>query len=191
MGSGGIIGSGGRLGTGGVPGSGGIIGSGGRGGVGGTGTAGRLGTGGVVGSGGLIGSGGIVGSGGLIGSGGIIGTGGIPGSGGRIGTGGAGGMVGPSCDSIVAAYSAALSAAKVCSGSMVQPLCAQKAVSILGCNCLTYVNDTSGLVPIATQWNNSGCTMVCTLLCVVPQVGSCNTATGMCQDALLPPPGTL
>jgi len=158
--TGGQIGTGGSA-LGGQPGSGGSAA-----GAGGSGTGGD-----ATGSGGS-GTGGK-GTGGK-GAGGTTGTGG-KGSGGATGTGGQGGAA--SCDMLATVYTTELTAAKSCSPGAANQ-CQQLVDSSLPCpGCKTYVNDTTNLDAIASQWTAAGCASmqhICPLIaCVVPTPATC------------------
>jgi hypothetical protein len=173
---------------------GGVAGAGGSGTGGGVAGAGGNGTGGGAGGNGTGGKG----TGGK-GAGGATGTGG-KGSGGTTGTGGQGGS--PSCDTLTTEYTTALAAAKVCTpGATGQ--CQQMVDSSISCpGCQTYVNDTTTLDTIVSEWTAAGCDkmhFVCpAIACVVPGPASCQTiltpgnggpaagTTGMCSSALTP-----
>jgi len=182
-------------------------GTGGRSGTGGAagcprceGTGGETATGGQVGTGGASATGGQIGTGGVSATGGQIGTGGVPATGGKTGTGGGGaggggtGGVGTggngtgggggqgggkSCDALESDYNTALTDAKKCTiGAANQ--CQQLVNSSLSCpGCKQYVNDTTTLTALQTQWNDQGCGSalhVCpAIACVVPTASVCNS----------------
>jgi hypothetical protein len=157
------------------------------GGSGGAGGCPRcVGTGGTSASGGQIGTGGASATGGQIGTGGQTATGGQPGTGGSAtgghggsGTGGQGG--GKSCDALETDYGNALTAAKECTlGAADQ--CQQLVNNSLACQgCKQYVNDTTALSAIQTEWDNQNCNSgqhVCpAIACVVPTTSVCTSST--------------
>jgi hypothetical protein len=212
---GGVVspGTGGSSGTGGAPAGtgGGVVspGTGGRSGSGGAsagtgggsvspGTGGRSGSGGGVapGTGGRSGSGGGVapGTGGRSGSGGGV----APGTGGRSGSGGApggtGGTNGVDCQKLQNDYAAAMPAAKNCSLSLGNQ-CQQTVEPVLGCGCVTYVQNADQLRAIAEQWRLGMCTANCPeVVCLMPGSGRCDMdivlMRGTCFDQSVATPGT-
>src|SRR5215831_18941160 len=128
----------------------------------GTGTGGTSGGAGVGGCPRCVGTGGSAGSTGAGGAAaGAGGTGGNAtgiggkGSGGANGTGGQGGAA--SCDTLASEYTTELTAAKSCSPGAANQ-CQQLVDTSLPCaGCKTYVNDTTNLDAIASQWKAAGC----------------------------------
>ena len=118
------------------------------------------------------------GRGGSPGTGGATGTGGNQGTGGNNGSGGQGG--GKSCDGLETDYDNALTAAKRCTlGATNQ--CQQLVNSSLSCaGCKQYVNDTTMLSAIQTEWDNQNCSSaphVCPeIACVVPTTSVCTSS---------------
>jgi hypothetical protein len=163
------------VGTGGASATGGQIGTGGA-----SATGGRVGTGGASATGGQVGTGGQIGTGGQTATGGQPGTGGSAtgGAGGSGGSGGQGG--GKSCDGLETDYDNALTAAKRCTlGATNQ--CQQLVNSSLSCaGCKQYVNDTTMLSAIQTEWDNQNCSSaphVCPeIACVVPTTSVCTSS---------------
>jgi hypothetical protein len=127
----------------------------------------------------MTGTGGIrTGTGLVTGTGGFVtGTGGTGGA--ITGTGGSGGSA-SICDTLVAEYHFALSAASSCTvGGSGQ---CQQLVSpgLSGCGC-TYVNDGSALAEIEKAWVADGCATSqppCEILCVSPASYSCVSTDG-------------
>ena len=136
------------------------------------------------------------GGGGGGGAGGATGTGG-----GAVGGSGGGSIdagavdAGDPCPGLEAAYSAALTNAKICdpnAASSCQDLVSQS----LACpGCTTHVNDTSKLDAIQKQWQAANCkSQICpAIACRFPGTGQCvagNTVAGggTCIDALTPLP---
>jgi hypothetical protein len=156
------------------------------------GTGGTTATGGVSGSGGAggcprcVGTGGATAAGGQPGTGGSAtggqGEGGVGGTGiGGKGTGGTGGQGGgQSCDALESDYGSALTAAKKCTPSATNQ-CQQLVNNSLSCpDCKQYVNDTSTLTAIQTEWDNQNCGSsphACpAIACVVPTASVCTGA---------------
>jgi hypothetical protein len=174
---------GGSGGAGGASATGGQIGTGGASATGGqTGTGGASATGGQTGTGGASATGGQVGTGGQTATGGKTGTGGSATGGhgaGGSGTGGTGGQGGKSCDALETDYGNAITAAKKCTlGASNQ--CQQLVNSSLSCpGCKQYVNDTTTLSAIQTEWDNQNCSSVphvCpAIACVVPTTSVCTS----------------
>ncbi len=163
-------------------------GSGGK--VGGSGgAAGRSGNGGAVSSGGVLAAGGATGAGGVTGSGGLTGTGGMGGTGGAAGRDGGQGLPdgergsdgGETCSQLVNDYANALAAAKQCTPGGVnqcQQLVSDTLSSCPGCD--VYVNGSTTLTRIRTQWTDQGCavpTACPALACVNPGPSTCAPAT--------------
>jgi hypothetical protein len=157
------------------------------------------GTGGTSATGGQPGTGGSA-TGGQGGKG--TGGNGAGGNGtGGSGTGGQGG--GTSCDALETDYGNALTAAKKCTlGAANQ--CQQLVYSSLSCQgCKQYVNDTTTLSAIQTEWDNQNCNSgphVCpAIACVVPTTSVCTSSptsggpgggadsTGTCSTGSLTP----
>ena len=120
---------------------------------------------------------------------GCRGTGGAGGQGGAGGNGGAGGA---SCAQIQTGYAAALQTAKVCNEAISSRYpCATAVKATLGCTCMTFVDDASGLKPYQDAWTMAGCSSVCVLGCITLQEkGTCDspsttTSEGICKDAPL------
>jgi hypothetical protein len=130
-------------------------------------------TGNMTGTGGS-GTGGF-GTGGF-GTGGIVGTGGL---GGDIGTGGLGGSV---CNTLLAEYQSALSAAETCEvGASGQ--CQQLVTnSLSACTCQSYVTDSSALNTIQGAWQAAGCDTgpvpPCNFLCPAALNTTCVSVDG-------------
>jgi hypothetical protein len=197
----GTAGTGGQIGTGGVSATGGQIGTGGA-----SATGGQLGTGGASATGGAGGCPRCVGTGGVSATGGNMGTGGSATGGhgaGGSGTGGSGGQGGgKSCDALESEYNSAFTAAKKCTlGAANQ--CQQLVNSSLSCpGCKQYVNDTTTLSALQTEWDDQNCSAVphlCpAIACVIPTAGVCTSSptggpgpsaepTGTCVNAQLTP----
>lgn len=133
------------------------------------------------------GTGGAPGAGGSTGAGGSYGTGGSTGAGGTHGDGGI-----SECGSLAAEYSALLTAEQVCSPNL-DGQCGQAVPQSLSpclTNCLTYVNDATGLNAIQTHWKQSGCANVAVLCpaiaCPTPAAGYCgpgDAGPGTCVNA--------
>jgi hypothetical protein len=198
---------GGTGGTGGTTGTGGVTASGGAGGCPRcAGTGGSSATGGQLGTGGALATGGQVGTGGQSGGGGQPGTGGSP-SGGHGGKGaggsGTGGNGGQSCDALDSDYNSALTAAMKCTlGGANQ--CQQLVNRSLSCpGCKQYVNDTTTLTALQTEWDARGCSAaprVCpAIACLIPTASVCTSnptgggpgpsagTSGTCANAQLTP----
>ena len=157
----------------------------GSGGAGGcprcAGTGGATATGGQIGTGGASATGGQGGTGGQTATGGTTGTGGSATGGhgaGGSGSGGQGG--GKSCDALESDYNTALTAAKKCTlGATGQ--CQQLVNGSLSCpGCKQYVNDTTTLSAIQTEWDDQNCSAVphaCpAIACVVPTTSVCTSS---------------
>jgi hypothetical protein len=189
VGSGGAVGVGGNVGAGGSIASGGVTGQGG--GVGGASSqqGGTLGSGGAVGMGGVLAAGGATSTGGVKGSGGLTGKGGVGGTGGAAGRDGGQGIPdgeqgidgGETCSQLVNDYANALVAAKQCMPGGVnqcQKLVSDMLSSCPGCD--VYVNDSTTLTRIRTQWTNQGCAVLTAcpaIACVTPGPSTCTPET--------------
>ena len=171
--------------------------------AGGTGTGGASATGGQIGTGGASATGGQGGTGGQTATGGQTGTGGSATGGHAAGGSGGGGQGGgKSCDALESDYGTALTAAKKCTvGATGQ--CQQLINSSLSCpGCKQYVNDTSTLSAIQTEWDNQDCSAVphaCpAIACILPTTSVCTSnpttsgpgggadAAGTCGPPLTP-----
>lgn len=123
----------------------------------------------------------------------MTGTGGSrTGSGGEGGTGpatgGSGGSISSVCDTLVAEYRPAVTAAQACrvgaSGQCQQLVTA----TLTGCSCPTYVTDSSTLSAIEDAWAAAGCSVagpVCDLFCPAALNTTCvatdGGSTGVCS----------
>ena len=141
-------------------------------------------------------------------TGGKMGTGGSATGGhgaGGSGTGGGGGQGGgKSCGMIESDYGAALTAAKKCTPGAANQ-CQELVNSSLSCpGCKQYVNDTTGLDAIQTEWDDQNCGSMphaCpAIACLVPTASVCTSGsnttggpssgvdpTGVCTNAQLTP----
>ena len=104
-------------------------------------------------------------------------------------------MGGKSCSALESDYGTALTAAKECTlGAANQ--CQQLVNSSLSCpGCKQYVNDTTTLGTIQTEWDDQGCSAVphaCpAIACVIPTASTCtNSPTGGGPGASPDPAGT-
>jgi len=207
VGTGGTSATGGQVGTGGQSATGGQVGTGGQ-----SATGGQVGTGGAATGGGSGGAGGCprcVGTGGASATGGQVGSGGAGGKtgtggsatgghgAGGSGTGGGGGQGGgKSCDALETDYSSALTAAKKCTPGATNQ-CQQLVNSSLSCpGCKQYVNDTTALNTLQTEWDDQNCSSVTHLCpaiaCLVPTTNVCisTSATTGSPNAGADPSGT-
>jgi hypothetical protein len=119
----------------------------------------------------------------MTGTGGAgTGTGGGDGGSGP-GTGGLGGSIGPvACNTLVAEYQSALTAAETCQVG-VSGQCQQivAGAPLGGCSCPTYVTDTSALSVIEEAWVGGGCavpTTSCKISCPAALNTTCVPADG-------------
>lgn len=114
----------------------------------------------------------------------------VPGTGGTGGSSADGGTV--TCGTLATEYATLLRAEQVCDpGASGQ--CGQAVVQSLSpCagNCLTHVNDATGLNAIQTRWKQAGCANVLVLCpaiaCVQPTMGYCgpsDAGPGTCTNA--------
>jgi hypothetical protein len=118
------------------------------------------------------------------GAGAGAGTGGTAylGSGGvSLGTGGLGGNVSAACNTLVAEYQSALTAAETCQvGASGQ--CQQVVTgNLTGCSCPTYATDSSALTTIQKAWQAAGCeppNPPCEIECPVALNNVCVSADG-------------
>ncbi len=127
-------------------------------------------------TGNMTGTGGLTGTG-AIGAGGFGATGGSP-----FGAGGSGGTLSAACNTLLAEYQSALTAAETCqvgAPSQCQQLATQ---SLTGCGCQTYVTDSTGLNAIEQAWSAAGCNdgthPPCDLLCPAALNTTCVSVDG-------------
>jgi hypothetical protein len=99
----------------------------------------------------------------------------------RPGAGGSGGSVSSACDTLVAEYQSAVTAAETCrvgaSGQCQQLVTA----SLTGCSCPTYVTASAVLSTIEDAWVAAGCATpgpACDLLCPAALNTTCVSADG-------------